>query len=50
MMWLPSTIELGTVMSTFLMVRMRVTRRLFSTTSPSVSAIFTRSPTRKGRM
>jgi hypothetical protein len=36
MMWLPSTMEFGTVMSTFLIVRIRVTRRLFSITSPSV--------------
>ena len=36
--------EFGTVMNSFLMVRIRVASSVFSMTSPIVSAILTRSP------
>jgi hypothetical protein len=49
-MWLPSTMAFGTVTNSFLIVWTRVASRVFSTTSPTVSAILTRSPTRNAQV
>jgi hypothetical protein len=49
-MWSRMTMELGIDTSTFLGVRMRVTKALRSTTSPSVSEMRTRSPTWMARV
>ena len=48
-MWPESTAAFGTEMSSFFGVRIRVTKKLFSTTSPNVSPTLTRSPIRNAR-
>ena len=42
--------EFGTVTISFFVVRKRVTKAVFSTTSPSMPLIFTKSPILNGRM